>query len=78
MWFKEVDEAYFTQDCHVCGSRSCPKWLVGLSVRRWRCSHCFAEHEPRHQRRLQHSQARLGLARRIPHCCVPPIGVTQQ
>ena len=32
----------------------------------------------RHQRRPQHSQTWLGLARRILRCCVPPIGVMQQ
>ncbi len=45
MWFKEVDEAYSTQDCHVCGSRCGPKGLAGLSVRRWQCSRCLAEHD---------------------------------
>ncbi|WP_432258075.1 RNA-guided endonuclease InsQ/TnpB family protein [Cupriavidus sp. TMH.W2] len=45
VWFKEVDEAYSTQDCHVCGSRSGPKGLAGLSVRRWQCLHCRAEHD---------------------------------
>ena len=45
VWFKEVDEAYSTQDCHICSSRSGPKGLAGLSVRRWQCSRCFAEHD---------------------------------
>jgi len=45
VWFKEIDEAYSTQDCHVCGSRNGPKGPAGLSVRRWQCSHCQAEHE---------------------------------
>ncbi|RCJ06847.1 RNA-guided endonuclease InsQ/TnpB family protein [Cupriavidus necator] len=44
VWFKEVNEAYSTQDCHVCSSRSGPKGLNGLSVRHWQCSHCFARH----------------------------------
>jgi putative transposase len=46
-WFKEIDEAYSTQECSVCGDCTGPKGLEGLSVRRWRCS-CGAEHDRDH------------------------------
>jgi len=45
IWFKEVNEAYSTQDCHACGSRSGPKGLSGLAVRRWHCTGCGTEHD---------------------------------
>lgn len=44
-WFKEVNEAYSTQDCHVCSSRTGPKGQGGLQVRRWTCSVCLTEHD---------------------------------
>jgi putative transposase len=44
-WFKEVNEAYSTQDCHVCSSRTGPKGRVELQVRRWTCSVCLTEHD---------------------------------
>jgi putative transposase len=44
-WFKEVNEAYSTQDCHVCSSRTGPKGRDGLQVRRWTCSVCLTEHD---------------------------------
>ncbi len=44
-WFKQVDEAYSTQTCHVCKARTGPKGLGGLSVRRWTCSCCGTEHD---------------------------------
>lgn len=43
--FKEVNEAYTTQDCSACGSRTGPKGLGELSVRHWRCSVCGTEHD---------------------------------
>jgi putative transposase len=44
-WFKEVNEAYSTQDCHVCSSRTGPKGRDELQVRRWTCSVCLTEHD---------------------------------
>ena len=44
-WFKEVNEAYSTQDCSACASRTGPKGLAGLRVRRWTCSVCLTEHD---------------------------------
>ena len=32
-WFAQVNEAYSTQDCHVCGTRCGPSGLEGLAVR---------------------------------------------
>ena len=45
VWFKEVDEAYSTQNCSCCGARTGPKGLAGLSVRTWACSDCGAAHD---------------------------------
>jgi putative transposase len=42
--FKEVDEAYSTQTCSVCGDRSGPKGQSGLRVREWNCK-CGAFHK---------------------------------
>lgn len=44
-WFKEVDEAYSTQDCSRCGARTGPKGREQLDVRRWKCSACETEHD---------------------------------
>ena len=44
-WFAELNEAYSTQDCHICGTRAGPKGLQGLSVRRWTCPCCGTEHD---------------------------------
>lgn len=45
VWFKEVNESYSTQTCHLCQSRCGPKGLTGLSVRTWTCLGCGAEHD---------------------------------
>lgn len=45
VWFKQVDESYSTQECHVCHARTGPKGREELSVRRWVCSGCGAEHD---------------------------------
>jgi putative transposase len=42
---REVNEAYSTQDCSGCGSRTGPKGLEGLAVRHWMCSACGAVHD---------------------------------
>jgi len=44
-WFKEVDERYSTQECHVCHALTGPKGREGLSVRRWACLCCGIEHD---------------------------------
>ena len=44
-WFKDINEAYSTQDCHVCGTRCGPSGLEGLAVRRWTCAGCGTEHD---------------------------------
>lgn len=44
-WFAEIDEKFSTQDCHLCNTRCGPKGLKGLSVRRWVCKGCGAEHD---------------------------------
>ncbi len=43
-WFAEIDEAYSTQDCSACGSRSGPKGQAQLGVRRWTCRTCGTVH----------------------------------
>lgn len=45
VWFEEVDEAYSTQTCSCCASRTGPKGVAGLGIRGWTCSHCGAEHD---------------------------------
>ena len=45
VWFEEVNEAYSTQTCSVCESRTGPKGLEGLGIREWTCSSCGAEHD---------------------------------
>lgn len=44
-WYVEVNEAYSTQDCSVCGARSGPKGLKELGIREWVCSHCGKLHQ---------------------------------
>jgi IS605 OrfB family transposase len=43
--YAEVDEPYTTQTCSECGSLSGPKGRQGLSIRRWVCGDCSAEHD---------------------------------
>jgi transposase len=45
VWFDEVDEAFSTQTCNVCDSRTGPKGLEGLGIRGWQCSVCGAIHD---------------------------------
>lgn len=45
VWFEEVDEAYSTQTCSCCGSRTGPKGVAGLGIRGWACSECGTEHD---------------------------------
>jgi putative transposase len=43
--FAEVDEAFSTQTCSVCDSRSGPKGIAGLGIRVWTCSECRTVHD---------------------------------
>jgi putative transposase len=45
VWFEEVDEAYSTQTCSRCKSRTGPLGPEGLGIREWTCSHCGARHD---------------------------------
>lgn len=46
-WFEEVDEAYSTQTCSVCGSLppQRPKGIAGLGIREWTCMECGSHHD---------------------------------
>ncbi len=44
VWFEEINEAYSTQTCSVCKSRTGPKGLEGLGIRGWTCIECGTEH----------------------------------
>jgi putative transposase len=43
VWFEEVNEAYSTQTCSACKSRTGPKGLEGLGIRGWTCIDCGTE-----------------------------------
>jgi len=43
--FAEVNEAFSTQTCSACDSRSGPKGIAGLGIRAWTCSECRAVHD---------------------------------
>ena len=46
VWFKEVDESYFTQNCSSCHAvKVGPQGPKGLAVRRWVCPGCGANHD---------------------------------
>ncbi|CAE6872635.1 hypothetical protein R70211_01379 [Paraburkholderia domus] len=45
VWFEEVDEAYSTQTCSCCASRTGPKGVAGLGMRSWRCEVCGTLHD---------------------------------
>lgn len=42
VWFEEVNEAFSTQTCSCCGSRTGPKGVAGLGIREWQCVGCGA------------------------------------
>jgi putative transposase len=44
VWFEEVNEAYSTQTCSACNSRTGPQGLEGLGIREWVCPECCAVH----------------------------------
>ena len=45
VWFDEVDEAFSTQTCSCCHSRTGPKGIAGLGIREWTCSDCGTKHD---------------------------------
>ncbi|WP_301549898.1 transposase [Caballeronia sp. NK8] len=45
VWFEEVNEAFSTQTCSCCSSRTGPKGIAGLGIREWRCEACGSNHE---------------------------------
>ncbi|MFL9963788.1 zinc ribbon domain-containing protein [Paraburkholderia sediminicola] len=45
MWFDEVDEAFSTQTCSCCASRTGPKGVAGLGIGEWTCIHCETTHD---------------------------------
>lgn len=44
-WFEEVNEAYSTQTCSCCSSRTGPKGVAGLGIRAWTCGVCGTQHD---------------------------------
>ena len=45
VWFEEVDEAFSTQTCSCCASRTGPKGVAGLGIREWQCTVCGTVHD---------------------------------
>jgi putative transposase len=45
VWFAEVEEAFSTQTCSVCNSRTGPRGREGLGIRGWQCSLCGVIHD---------------------------------
>ncbi|WP_321574432.1 RNA-guided endonuclease InsQ/TnpB family protein [Paraburkholderia franconis] len=45
VWFDEVNEAFSTQTCSCCASRTGPKGIAGLGIREWQCFGCGAVHD---------------------------------
>jgi len=43
--FAEVNEAFSTQTCSACDSRSGPKGIAGLGIREWTCGECGTIHD---------------------------------
>ena len=43
--FAEVNEAYSTQTCSACSSRSGPQGIAGLGIRAWTCGACGTVHD---------------------------------
>src|SRR5882724_3698825 len=44
-WSAEVNEAFSTQTCSVCNSRTGPQGREGLGIRGWQCGVCGAIHD---------------------------------
>jgi putative transposase len=45
VWFEEIDEAYSTQTCSACQSRTGPRGRAGLGMREWTCVCCETVHD---------------------------------
>ncbi|MGA7541214.1 MAG: transposase [Steroidobacteraceae bacterium] len=45
VWFEEIDEAFSTQTCSVCNSRTGPQGREGLGMREWICPVCGTTHD---------------------------------
>jgi len=43
--FAEVNEAFSTQTCSACNTRSGPKGIAGLGIREWTCGECGTVHD---------------------------------
>jgi IS605 OrfB family transposase len=43
--FAEVNEAFSTQTCSACRTRSGPKGIAGLGIREWTCGECGTVHD---------------------------------
>jgi putative transposase len=84
--FAEVDEAFSTQTCSACDSRSGPQGIAGLGIRAWICSGCGTVHDRNvnaakiilaaGRRRLAEgipalSRAREDVNRAVPPCPAP-------
>jgi transposase len=45
VWFEQIDEAFSTQTCSACNSRTGPQGREGLGVREWSCPICGTRHD---------------------------------
>ena len=45
VWFEEIDEAFSTQTCSACNSRTGPQGRQGLGMREWTCLVCGRTHD---------------------------------
>ncbi len=45
VWFEKVNEAYSTQTCSVCKSRTGPSGREDLGIREWTCTECGTHHD---------------------------------
>lgn len=43
--FFEINEAYTTQTCSICGEKNGPKGQQGLGIRKWVCANCETSHD---------------------------------
>lgn len=67
MWFEEIDEAFSTQTCSVCNSRTGPQGRQGLGIREWTCRVCGTTHDrDRNSARNILAAGRRRLAEGIP------------
>ena len=67
VWFEEIDEAFSTQTCSVCNSRTGPQGRQGLGMREWTCRVCGTTHDrDRNSARNILAAGRRRLAEGIP------------